>query len=395
MEEGISIDLEQTRYDVEAGWNSSDSSSTIDGFRFDLGVTDYEHVELEGSEVGTRFFNESWEARGELLLGQGGWSGVVGLQAGTRDFEAIGAEAFVPPSETDNLALFTLQRFDQGDVRWEAGLRFEQQDNSALGQVDRDFDGVSGSVGVAWEFAEDFQLGTSVSRSTRFPTAEELYSDGPHVATLAFERGDPTLEEETGVGLDLSVRKTAGRFTGYINFFVTDYDDFIFEAPTGEIEDGLPVFQFGQTKAEFYGYEASGTIELIGGDRNHLDLTITTDSTRAENTTLDENLPLIPPRSHSARLDYRSGPWSAMLAVRDFESQERVAGFETTTDGFTFVDASVGYTFGVRGNMRAIHQIMIRGRNLGDEEARIHTSRLKDLILQPGRDVSASYRVVF
>ena len=76
----------------------------------------------------------------------------------------------------------------------------------------------------------------AVSRSERAPTAEELYSDGPHAATRAYEIGDPELGTEVGTGLELTLRSTTDRFEGSASLFWTRFDDFIYLADTVMVE---------------------------------------------------------------------------------------------------------------------------------------------------------------
>lgn len=387
-DEDVSIDLEQRRYDLRAGWKGADGF--VRSVDLSVGATDYEHVELEDSSVGTRLTNESVDGRLELQYGRGNAQGVGGLQIQSRNFEAIGDEAFVPPSTTDSIALFVLQELTRGPVRWEFGARWEEQQTEALSTSNTD-SGVSGSVGVAWSFAEDWSFSGALSRSARFPSAEELYSDGPHLATQSFEIGDVDLGVETGVGFDAGVRRTGGRWTGELNLFVQDFDDYITEQPDGTFQDGLPVFRFFQEDAEFYGYELSVLFGLIHSDSNDLDLRLTTDSVRAR---LDDGrqIRLIPPRSHSVGLDWRRSGWSGGVDLRHAEAQDRLALGETVTPSYTTVDLHMGYMIARKG---LVHQVVLRGNNLTDEEIRIHASRLKDTSLQPGRNVSLSYRLVF
>ena len=392
-DERISIDLEQVRYDLRGGYDAS-GDGVFKGVRFRGGFTDYEHVELEGGSPGTVFQNENLEGRFEVIHGKGKWSGISGAQAINREFEAIGDEAFVPPSETQNVALFSLNTFEIGEgFEVEAGLRFESQETTADGEVDADFDGLSASAGIRFEPSESFLAGFTVSRSTRMPTAEELYSNGPHLATFSFEVGDPTLSEETATGFELLLRKRTGRVTGQVVLFATEYDDFIFEAPTGDIDDGLPVFMFQQDEAVFTGYEVSGSIHLLEDADNELDLLLQTDRVDARSLGAGSgDLPFIPPRSHRVELQYRRAGWGATVGARIVEEQERIADFETPTDGYTLLDASVRYTLTAG---RLVHQFMLVGRNLGDEEARVHASRLRNVVLLPGADVSLTYRLVF
>ena len=67
-----------------------------------------------------------------------------------------------------------------------------------------------------------------LSYSERTPDSAELYSDGAHHATEAYEIGNPNLENETAVGFEIVVRKTVGKVTGQFSAFHTKYNDYIF-----------------------------------------------------------------------------------------------------------------------------------------------------------------------
>jgi iron complex outermembrane recepter protein len=120
------------------------------------------------------------------------------------------------------------------------GARLEHQDVSvdADGLPDRDFGGISGSIGGIWRPMEGYGMAVSLARAVRLPTATELYANGPHAATSQFEIGDPMLDEETSLGLDISLRRNVGRFRGELNLFNNEFEGYIYESPTGDEEDG-------------------------------------------------------------------------------------------------------------------------------------------------------------
>jgi iron complex outermembrane receptor protein len=78
--------------------------------------------------------------------------------------------------------------------RLQFGGRFERQEidpeSDAAARAD---DGIRVSLGLVWDPSEDYSVGVSVARSERLPTATELFADGPHAATRAFEIGNPSL----------------------------------------------------------------------------------------------------------------------------------------------------------------------------------------------------------
>jgi iron complex outermembrane recepter protein len=391
-EETIRIDMQQRRFDLRGERTRPFGAFT--GLKVRIGATDYEHVELEGDEVGTLFLNDSFEGRFELVQKRRGRSsGSFGLQLSSRDLEVIGEEAFLPPTTTDRWALFTFQEIRVGErLRWQLGGRWEsQQIDVPPGFPDRDHDGLSASLGLVWDVAEKWSLAGSAARAVKLPAAEELYSDGLHVATLAFEIGDPDLDEETSLGLDLSLRRTEGRVTGELTVYRQDFDDYIFQAFTGADEEGFPVVLYSQQDAEFTGAELKARVELWKRENRHLHLRLMGDLVDAELAD-GGNLPRIPGARLGAGLHYHSGPIDGMVEVRRTFDQDDVALNETPTDGYTFVNASFGYRFTFGSQLL---DLLVRGRNLLDEEARSHTSFLKDVAPLPGRDVAVSLRLWF
>ncbi|MGH7857380.1 MAG: TonB-dependent receptor domain-containing protein, partial [Candidatus Binatia bacterium] len=335
---GVFIDLDQKRYDVAAGLRRS--FGIFSGLDLRLGTTDYDHVEIEGGETGTTFLNDSDEARVALPHRKlGAFSGTIGAQYFRREFSALGEEAFVPPTETENWAAFLFEEAGEGDLRFQLGLRYENQVNSArafpaeAGEEPepapqaRSFSAISASTGLVWSPGETWGLAISVSRSEKLPNAEELYSNGPHLATAAFEIGDPSLDKETSLGVEASLRKRSGRLKGALTLFANRFDDYIFERFTDEFvageEDELRVVRFEQTDAEFRGAELEGHFDLVETDAHHLELEATADFVRAEERGSGDPLPRIPPRRFSLGLRYQGPHLFGSVRGRSIAEQDR------------------------------------------------------------------------
>jgi iron complex outermembrane receptor protein len=388
---GVSIDLDQVRTSFEGEYRFA--SGVFEGLNARVGLSDYEHAELEGAEVGTRILSNAWEARVEGPHSTGGLSGTVGLQFGGRDFEAIGDEAFVPPTSTDTWAAFLFESYQLGRLTLQGGARFERHDVVAKPQnVARDFDGVSWSAGVTWTPVEALGLTFAAGRSVKMPNAEELYSDGPHAATRSFEIGDPNLSREIGYNVEAGVRLLRGPVTGEVVFFANDFDNFIFATETDSIADGLPVFQYTQLDALYTGFELNAEVELLHRGPHHVGLEVLGDYVRAEARASEEPLPRIPPFRLGGGIDYEGSPWRAAIHIRGVRGQDRVATAETVTPGYTMLDASVSYRI---FTSRLAHELSLRGTNLTNQLARVHTSFLKDEAPLPGRDVRFMYRLLF
>src|SRR6266542_1044025 len=393
--------------------------------------TDYKHDEIDNETVGATFKTKGVDSRIELVHQPiGFFQGSIGSHIFYKELSVLGGEAFLQPSETLAVAGFVFEEVKLNPVRLQFGVRVEHDSVSidssdpdltsltSPSQKDQQFWPISGAAGAIYDFAQSWQLALNLAYSERAPTAEELFARGPHDATFQFIIGDPNLDVEINRSVDLSLRKPAGHVTGFISGFYTNYDGFIDFTPTGEIEDGLQVFIYTPKKATFYGGEARADFHLLplsitkmreqsdsksvknvitGGQEttqtnpNDLYLRIQGDYVHAEDST-GEPLPRITPFRYSASLNYESEHWIASIEGQRVDSQNRVAQFETTTPGYTFLNVSLGYKFQWK---RTYNYLYVRGTNLTDEEGRDHLSFLKEVLPLPGRGVTVGLRTTF
>lgn len=389
-DEDVRIDLAQTRLDAKAGFDAPFAGVQRITLRAAYG--EYEHVELEGAEIGTRFDNRAWEARGELVHAPvAGFDGALGLQAGRRDFVAIGEEAFVPPSRTDDLGLFAVEQGTFGDFTVELGARVDAVEVETDDGRGADFTASSLSGGAIWSFAGAYDLHFNVDRAQRAPTTEELYSNGPHVATQSFEIGDAGLGEETARSAELGLHRDGARVDAHVAAYVVDFDDFIYLADTREIapRPELPVRAWTQADARFTGFEGEVEILLAENAYGRFDLRLFGDTVDAE---LDsgESLPRIAPARAGASLAWSNGGWRVNVGAIRYDAQDDVAASETPTDGYTMLDAHLSYAFALDGDREL--ELFADGTNLADEDARVHTSFLKDEAPLPGRAIAIGVR---
>lgn len=395
-EGGVTIDLRQRRLDFDSEVNG-------DFFLFQraklrVGYADYTHTEFEPSgEAGTVFDNKGVEGRFELVdkpvtLGSGELNGAVGFQWRLRDYSAVGEEAFVPPTESSQYGVFALKELSLGALRFELGGRYETTNHEAPDlAISRDFDAFSVSGGVGVRPAEGFFLGVTGYRTERAPAVEELFSDGPHLATGSFEIGDPDLGIETARGVEATAKYGNDRYSIAINGFYTSYNDFIYEAETGLEEDGLPVFQFVAADATFKGFEVVTEAELFkwSGFDIHADASV--DYVRATVDAANENLPRIPPLSGLFGIEAKSELFDLRFEAEYAAEQNRIADFELPTEDYLMLHAFLT----VRPIAGKGIAIRVAAQNLNNEEARTHASFLKDVAPLPGRNVRVSLTGTF
>jgi iron complex outermembrane recepter protein len=389
-EVAIRIDQEQDRFDFKAHWTAE--SGFIRDVLVRAAYSDYEHAELEGTEVGTLFEQTGLDTR--LHLGHAavaGWSGTVGLQYNNQDLDAFGAEAYVPPSTTSALSAFVIEQRTFGALAADVGLRIEKQEiDTVPGLGDYSDTAFTLAAGLLWSFSDTLSAAAHLTRSERHPQAAELYADGPHLAVQRFEIGDPDLRTETANTVDIGLRSEAG-VHWHASLFYSDFGDYIYAAPTAAQEDGLPVFQYVQADASFYGIEVEVEVPLVERDDRSLALRLGGDYVRGE---LDRggNLPQMPPLRLLTALEYDAGALHAAIDLQWFDDQDRTAANESSTDGGTQLGAEVSWRWS-RWDPGVL--LFARGTNLLDEELRRHPSPLKDYVPLPGRSLSLGVRVGF
>lgn len=382
------IDMEQTRYDLRGGWRFAEGPyKRVTG---SLSVVDYKHTEFEGpGEPGTVFTNEGYEARIEAEHAEFmGLEGSIGWQASSRDFRAVGDEAFVSPTVTDQAGIFIFETWEQDEWGIEGGLRFDRVrvDNSLAGSIS--FDTLNASFGVHGHVTENLFLGATVNSTERAPTDVELFANGPHLATQQFEIGDPTLDTERGLSLEASARWESGPLEIGASIYRFAFDRFIYLSPTGLEQDGLPEFLATQADATFNGAEMTASYDLGDNFGAAWKVDGAVDVVRGE---LDGggDLPRIPPTSAMLGLEAETALVSARLEARWASDQDDVASFELPTDGYTVIDLRTSW------NIAPDVDLILEGTNLTDEDVRYHASPLKDLAPVAGRSFRIGVRASF
>ncbi len=385
-DEPVEIDMRQTRYDFRMGLN--EPLPFLEHARLELGGAEYRHAEIEDGEVGTRFRSVGLEGRLELThVPIGPVRGVLGFQAMSRRLKVIGDEAFLPQTDTRSHAVFLLEHYETGPWLFSAGGRLERQtvDADAV-DAKRQFTAASVSGSATYRFEGGYNLGFTLSRTERAPTAEELFSNGPHLATQSFEVGDTTLSREKALHAELSLRKVKGDVTGAVNVFATRYSDYVFSQFTGAVDggSGLPILQYGQTGADFLGAELELAWIFLRTGKWEFGVDASLDLVHARDRRADDPLPRIPPLGYKAGLTAGTDFADFRLEVQGAARQDRNGPGETETDGYTFLNAGVL----VRPWPEAeTVTLSLQGRNLTDARGRNHVSLLKDDAPLRGREV--------
>lgn len=401
-EEFVRLDIEQTRYD--AMLHLQDPADGIDMVRGYLTYTDYEHDELEGSEVGTRYTRETWETRVELVHGAiVGDEGVIGLQAKADEFEASGAEGYIPMTDSTEVGLFLLEDFHFDEWTYEVGLRFDyvERDPDAETAAEEDFTSFSVSGSALWQFSDNWQAGLSLSRSERAPSTEELFSNVDamdeedlvtHAAVGIIEIGDPDLANETSLNADLALQWHSGRSWAEVSLFYNNFEDYIFLMSSGEEVDETPVYLYEQEDTEFYGVELESSFHLIDLGPGALSIGVRGDAISGEFDNSGD-VPRLPPLRVGGQLSWSGENFSTWVSVLNADDQDDPGQFETETDGYTRWDIGADYRFQFANKRDLL--VFLKWKNIGDEEIRLSTSFLRNYAPEAGESIEAGIRFMF
>ena len=399
VEDGVAIDLEQLRIDVRG--RLDEVGETIETAKFKFGIATYQHEELEGGVVGTKFENDALEGRLELIHAPiSSFEGVLGFQVQASEFSAVGEESFLPPTDTFSPAVFLFEELPLNDFwKLQAGARYDFVRYKAQGVSSDEFNPIGLSTGVIWNPTgnSEYTVGLSFAYTQRSPSSTELYASGAHAARQIFELGDSNLDVEESYGFDLTMKKNTGMVTGVLNLFAQDYDEYIDLVGTGEEQDGLAVFNYESVRALFWGFETEATLHLheaLGLWTHDLDLEIQVDFVRAKNRTTSGDLSRIPPLRTIVGLDYQyKFLFGARVEGVFVSKQDQTAEFELPTDDYQMLNAHMNLNVPMYADYELA--FYIRGTNLTNEEARVHTSFLKELAPLRGRSVLFGVRGSF
>ncbi|MCZ2154124.1 MAG: TonB-dependent receptor [Bryobacterales bacterium] len=387
--EAEKIGIGWRRNNVRGEWGLTRLPRFADNFTLVLNHSDWNHREMENGTIGTEFFNKQTIYRGAFDQKRFGLlSGTFGFWGMHRNFKAFGEEALAPPTDQNAFALFALEDLNLDRAKFQFGGRIERNQYQPAGLRDRDFLSLSAAAGVSVPLPAQFLFSTSFSHASRAPGLEELYNDGPHVGNLTYEIGNPALEVERANGIESSIRKLTERFHLEASVFLYDFSNFIFLAPTGEHEGGLPRAEYLQGDARFYGVDGRIDFETA----RNLWMKIGFDAVNATLTDLHTGLPRIPPMRSRIGIEYRPGRFSFAPELSMGSRQSHTYFEETPTAGYVVANFRASYALATSHNT---HIFSVDAFNLGNTLWRNHLSFIKDLAPEIGRGIRFGYTLRF
>ena len=387
----VALDPRRQSWRLNGGFNQLDGA--IDHVHLTFDYTNYKHDEVVENTPQTQFFNKTYSYRAVAEQKRTGkLTGTVGINGFYRDYNVIGTEALVPPTTQNSFAVFGVEELDFGKFALQAGLRVERNEYNTVPsqeRVNRDFTGLSGSFGIRIPVWEGGAVAANYTHSYRAPSLDELYNLGPHPGNLTFEIGNTNLKRERGDGLDASFRQSWKRVRAETHFFYYRLKDYIFLAPTGDEENGLPVADYLQANARYTGTE----LDLSAGVNQYVSVNAGLDAVNAKLTEGRAlHLPRIPPLRARVGVDINYKGFRVFPELISTSRQSNVFTNETETAGWATFNVLAGYSY---STAHAAHIFSVNGFNLNNKLYLNHLSFLKNIAPEIGRGVRVTYTMRF
>ncbi len=390
------LKMRRHNFEVKAGLRELDSF--IESGDFAVSYNDYINREFEFesdenvTELDSLATNTNFNYRANFNhRRRGNLSGTFGFSGFTRDYNSVGAEAPAPHTRQNSFAIYALERVDLERVGFQFGGRIEQNGYNPEGNFRRrNFNGFSTSAGMRVPLGSRGSFVANYQHSFRAPALEELYNNGPHPGILVFDIGNPNLKPEQGDGVDISVRHSTERAHIEAGIYYYNLSNYVYTAFSGAIdpESRLPIVDYAQGRSRYVGTEASLEARVL----SHLWLSGKLDYVRAELAEQKKSLPRIPPFRTTFGLDWRYNAFSVRPELILANRQTRVFDNETPTAGYAILNLNASYTL-VTGHVA--HIFSLNGYNLGNKLYGNHSSFIKELAPEIGRNVRANYALRF
>lgn len=397
----MGVDIEMLRRQINAKIHIDAGSRILRDIDAEVSRNYYRHKEFEsknviGAEYSTYTYSGNLQFRFQPLSFLS--ESIAGLSAEYKDYR-IGGYVFMPPSVSSTVSGYVFGNLELERLDIQLAFRYglaritpqENKPDSRIGNIrERNFGTFSFSSSLLYNFYDGIYAGLSLNRTSRIPTVEELYSEGPHLAAYSYETGNPELQSERGTGIELfSLYKADGifiMFTGFLN----DMSYFIIPRNTGRLNYAtlLPVYATAGEKVQMRGIETETEFSISA----HFSFSASASYTRGEFTGTGKPLPSIPPFRLNAALKYMYAGFSSGISAEAAASQDRVDIFEEPTKGYSIFGLYVQQVIAA-GSL--VHNISFSIDNIFNTEYRNHLSRIKSILPEPGRNFRLTYKLFY
>jgi iron complex outermembrane receptor protein len=394
------VDIDMFKRNINAKLKYNFNGIFLDNAEAIFSRTYYKHTEYEAKDIiGADFAIYNYE--GNIFLNHkklGPFdNGTFGLFSSYRDYK-VGGYVFNPPAKSYKLSgmayeSFSLDRFDvqvSGRYNYDK-IEPEREYQSKIGYIRaREYHTYSLSLSGLYGLTQSLFVGANISKSSRVPTIEELYSEGPHLAAYSYEIGNPGLKDESGIGIEgFTYYKTKDLFASF-TYYYNDFSYYILPRNTGKINYAilLPEYASVGTKAMLHGFEGQAEYKPF----SFLSLSVSASRTIGEFKDTGDPLPSIPPAKLRLETRYLSRSFNFGVSSEMAAKQDRTDTFEAPTAGYVIFSSYMQYIFQMG---KLVNNFSFNADNIFNAEYRNHLSRVKSVMPEAGRNFRLTYRIYF
>lgn len=395
--------FKNSKLDIDLGYTINNRKEFEEHEEHEDGETEEEHEEHEEGEAAlsmklkTFSYNAKYHFpkmnKFEILIG------TQGLHQTNTNF---GEELLIPNAKINDFGVFTTANFELNDnTRLQGGIRFDnrsirterhevhhENEVHIFNAIDKSFNSFTASLGLKTKLFTVLNTRINLANGFRAPNLAELTSNGVHHGTNRFEEGNNNLVNEKNLQLDISFDYNTEHFEIFANGFYNKLDNYIYLSPTGEVEDGAPVYTYLQEDAKLYGGEFGFHLHPHPLDWLHVESSFETVIGKQNN---GNYLPLIPTNTwkNTLRTEFSIKKWLqhgyTSLSMHSYFKQNNVSQFETVTPAYNLINLGFGGDIMIS---KYKFNTSVAINNLFNEKYINHLSRLKsEGILNSGRNV--------
>lgn len=390
---GVSIEMERFRGEARARWIFGSSGEDPDFLTVHYTGTQYRHSEFESSgALGAAFGVQTHTAEARYDVGE---NTSVLAYGEYRDAISTGL-TFTPSTRSAGGTAAIYHRQQAGSVSLEGALRAEYRSHSPeavrpteAGAVRfRSFAGFSAAVTARLPLTESFGLSAMVARGWRAPTADELFSAGPHLAAYSYDVGNAELPAEVSHGIEISASHVSPTAEIRTSFWGQVYDGFLQPVSTGRPSArraDLIVFRTDGIAAMLFGGEVDARLAITDDVETRLSASYVRGTRRGADSA--SNLSLIPPLEGRMSARWHNNTAAAAIGIHWAAAQGHVGQFEKTTAGWATVSVSAEYRL---SSPYGVFLFILSADNIFDTVYRRHLNRVKDVMPEAGRNIRLS-----
>ena len=331
-----------------------------------------------------------------------GWKLSAGINGMWQQSLNKGSEFLIPAYRLFDLGIFANASKQLDRWNFSGGIRYDHRHlhSDALKEDDewrfttfkRNFEGLTGSIGMTYELNDNFNMKLNLSHGFRTPNINELAANGVHEGTMRYELGNVNLLPEHSWQLDFGLDYTSSVVSAQLALFANRINNYIFSEKMADedgkevLVDGTPAYQFAAGDARIWGGEAR--VDLHPLPHLHIGNSFSyVNSVQLHQPKESKYLPFTPAPCWNADIKYEfvcngrtfdnlflKFATSCYLRQNHYYAANNT---ETATPSYTLLNVYMGTD--IKSHGKRILSLYLSGENLTNRAYQSHLSRLKYL----------------